>query len=465
MTSRRLLIPLLLLAVLMGCAPQAAPAVIPTVAALPTVTPVTPSATFLPPTWTPSPTPAPSCDQVILGAAQAASRVCADLQVGEACLASQLASAAPRAGAAAPVFTLPGERAPLSIVSRIATRAYDPPSFTWGMVRFQAAANPPGGTDPAQAVAGLIFGQVTLSDAENGSGPFQSLLLQTGPADSGCASAPLPGVLLQSADDRPADLALNGLAVRFQGTILARAEVGVALRVSILNGRAETSATGSRLEAPAGTELYVPLGGADGYTPSGALEIRPLDSGQTGFLPLSALPRVVGVGPAVLPTQAPITPNPVYQTAMPTPTPTLTPVEPFVGTPPAGIQTYQGKRIMPGSTVSGQVPAGGVDRWVFDPVGYGPESFDSFEVTAFGAWDPVLTIESATWGVYQADVNASEGAIEAYIASLAGSGGDWRIVIRDTEGRAGAYTLRYICQGPCQPPTQAVTGPTAAPAS
>ncbi len=209
----------------------------------------------------------------------------------------------------------------------------------------------------------------------------------------------------------------------------------------------------------------MPLGGPDGFIPAGSLEIRPLDSGQTGFLPMVALPRLVGIGPAVLPTQVPATRDPALFPATETPTPTVTPVEPFSGTPPAGIQTYQGKRITPGSLVSGQVPEGGSDRWVFEPVGYGPESYDSFEVTAFGSWDPVVTIESATWGVYQADVNASEGQIEAFSAPLAGSGGDWRIVIRDTEGRAGTYTLRYICQGPCQPPTQAGAEPTAAPAS
>ena len=449
MSLRKLLILFGLIALLAaGCRPQAAPAAIPTVAALPTPTPVPPTATYLPPTWTPAPSPTPACDRMISGAVQNTGTVCGGMAVGEVCLVAAQAAVVPQDPGVRLAFGTPGDRVSLSLLSRIETSAYDPASATWGLLRFQIAANAPG-ISADQTVTGLLFGQAIMLDGGDGGTPFQSLLLQTGFADSQCASAPRPGALFQSVGAQAADLKINGLTIRFDGTLVARAVGGQSLSVGVLAGSAQTTAAdGTTLQALPGTALEAPLDPA-GMVQLAALEIHPLDTTLTGFLPLTALPRPVAIGPAVLPTQ--VLPTQPALTLQPTITrqPSETPPVPFAGTPPNGVQAYDGQRIVPGQTVTGSIRAGGSEAWVFSPVGTGPDFYDAFEVTAFGGWDPVLTIESATWGVYVQDYDASVGDVEAYTASLAGSGGDWRIVIRGKDDAGGGYTLRYICQGPC----------------
>ncbi len=434
----------LFLLALFGCSRQPDNILL-TPLALPTPTPVPPTETPLPlpPTWTPSPTPQLACGQVVGNAARAAASRCQGMALGEACLASPRAALVPLAGAAVPGFAAPGDRAPLAAVSRVGTFPFDPAAAAWGLALLRVPADPPG-----QSVTVALFGEALVSDAGDGSAPFHSMRVQTG-GPPACDSAPLPGVLLQNATGQPASLTVNGLAVQFVGTLLVRAQGGGEMRLAVLQGQAETTADdGAPLRAPAGTELRAPLAGADGYQVAAPLRLEPL-SAPTAFLPLPALPQAVAIGPPLQATR----PGPsVDIVALPSPTvePSPTPYAPFYGTPPSGAYLFfRGRRIEEGNTVTGVVPQGGQEVWVFEPQGVGPDSYDFFEVTALSDWDPVLTIESATWGVYEEDFNASDGPIEAFAAPLAGSGGNWRIIIRDALGGGGGYTLRYDCQGPC----------------
>jgi hypothetical protein len=312
------------------------------------------------------------------------------------------------------------------------------------------------GTVPGQVVTAVLFGEVIVMDAGDGLTPYQSMLIHTGFGSPECSELPVPGVLLQSMTGEYAGVTLNGLPLRFNGTVLVRAQGEGLMRVSTLQGLLQTATfSGELLDAPAGTAIQTPLGGADGFHATGPVELGPLNAAEVTFVPLASLPRAVAVGPSVRATYQPVpTVDLSSITLAPrrTATPTSTPYAPFSGEPPNGILTYEGKRIVNGSQVSGTVPEGGQDSWVFEPSGYGPASFDYFDVTALGGWDPVLTIESASWGVYEELYNLSNSEAEEYFGSLAGSGGDWRIIIRDYLGRGGAYTLTYQCQGPCVPP-------------
>jgi hypothetical protein len=445
---------LVLLTALVGCGGGAEPAAIPTVAALPTITPIQPTNTpVLPPTWTPAPTAVLTCDRLIAQTAQSAQRVCADLETGQACFVADRAGLTLRPVNDAPAFAAPGDRINQTLFSRIDTTAYDPLSSTWGMALLNVQADPPG-VASGQWVMVALYGEATVFDAGNGTAPFQSMNIHTGFADPQCAEAPLPGVLIQNPTGVEAEVTINGLPVRFDGTLFVRAQGQGSMVIAVLSRSAQVTADGIPLTAPAGTELHTFLGGEDGYTISAPVTLEPLDTTRTAFLPLVALPRAVAVGPPVLETRAPDNnPDMVATPVLDTPTPTATSVLPFEGTPPGGaFLTYGGKRLdVLGNVVTGTVPENGSDSWVFTPHGLGPDSFDYFEVTAFGEWDPVLTIESATWGPYETDYDGSPSEVEVYAASLAGSGGDWRIVIRDTLGRGGAYTIRYTCQGPCPP--------------
>ena len=442
---------ILLLVLLVGCAPTPDAALL-TPLALPTVTP---SATSLPtetpaafpPTWTPSPSPAPTCGQIVSGAAEAAPDLCGGMALGEACFAAPRAGLSVRPGAAIPAFAAPGDRAPLALAARLDTLAFDPPTNTWGLAALRVQAGSPG-----QSVYVVMYGEATIFDTGDGLAPFQHMAVHTGFADPQCASAPLPGVLIQSEGGTPADLVINGLPLRFSGTLLVRAQGQGNMTITVLAGQAESiTLDGTPFTAPAGTAIHSPLGGDSGFVALGPVTLEPMETAEMAFLPLVALPLPVGIGPAVFATESGPSGDIIALPPTETPIPSDTPAAPFYGTPPGGVYlTFSGKRITAGSTVTGVVPEGGRDRWVFTPVGVGPDSFDYFEVTALGTgWDPVLTIESATWGVYEADYNPSDSNIEVYSASLAGSGGDWRITIRDANGGGGGYTLRYVCRGAC----------------
>ncbi len=460
MPVRKVLLALsLIVLLLIGCTNRLPP-VIPTVAQLPTATPVPPTPTphALPPTWTPSPPPPPSCDQVIARAAAAAAPTCQEAGIGEACLVAVRAGASARADNVAVDFVAPGDRAPLTLVGSVYTLAYDPAGHSWGLATIRVPADPPG-VAPGQWVTAVMYGDATITDTGAGTAPFQDMIVRTGYEDSQCARAPLPAVIFQNSTGQEAGLTINGLAARFTGTVLVRAQANGQMHLVVLSGQAQVTAPdGSSLTAPAGAEVHTPLGGGTGFAAVGPLALVPLNNAQIAYLPLAALPQTVAIGPPLQPTAIPRTAaaptgpaagGQVQLPGVPTEEPSPTPAVPFQGTPPDGIRTYSGKRITPGQTVTGSIPADGRDAWVFEPVGLAPDSYDSFEVQALGGWDPVLTIESATWGVYAADYDGSPGEVEVYTASLAGSGGDWRIVIRDAQGRPGGYILRYTCFGPC----------------
>ncbi len=442
----------LLVLLLAGCAGQGEPVVIPTVAQIPTVTPIPPTNTPvpIPPTWTPPPTLPPTCGQIIAAAGAAAPSLCGSAAVGEACYVAPRAALTARSVNAPPAFAAPGERAPLTLASRLDTGGYDPDSGTWGMILAQVRADPPE-VPPGQWVTIVQFGEATIFDGGDGVAPFQSLQLHAGFGDPRCDQAPLPGALIQSVTGGDAVLAINGVSLRFDGTLLIRAQGQGTMQVTVLYGQAVATAPGGEvLEAPAGTEINTPLGGASGYVATGPVTLKPLNTANTAYLPLVALPRPVAIAPPALPTQAGPGLSQQVATYMPTEEALPTSAVPFQGTPPGGVYlTFGGKRIELGATVTGAIREGGSDSWVFTPHGLGPESVDYFEVVALGNWDPVLTLESATWGIYEENLNLSEGSVEVFSGPLAGSGGDWRITIRAAGGEGGSYTLRFACFGSC----------------
>lgn len=450
----RKLIPVLCLGLLLlaGCGREQV--TVPAVLELPSPTPVPPTATlFLPPTWTPSPTLPPTCDVVIRQAAAAAVSTCLGAGIGEACLAAGPVRVDPASDQAPPVFAAPGDRMALGAARGLTTNTYDPSALSYSIAVLKIQADPPP-IAPGQWITAVQYGDVTVSDTLQGRTPFQQLTVRTGFEDPACPQAPLPAVLFHNATGQDAELTINGLIVRFFGTMLVRAQANGQMHLVMLNGHAaaQLDPAVAPFNVPGGGELHTPLGGDLGLTAQGPLTLHPLNTLQIAFVPLTVLPEPVAVGPPLQLSQvsaANATPDATEVSLGPTEEPTATPAAPFQGTPENPNQTYSGQRITPGQTVVGTVPAGGRDRWVFVPVGLGPDSFDSFEVVAIGSWDPVITIESATWGVYEADFDTSPGTVEVYTASLAGNDGDWRIVIRDSQGGGGGYQLRYTCQGPC----------------
>lgn len=445
-----------------GCAGDPAVVAIPSAAVLPTLTnaptqppPVTAVREL--PTWTPVPTEALSCSALIDQTKGVAQQVCGDTAAGEACLVSPGAALSAREVSGLPSFAVAGDRVRQTLFNRITTAPYDAAAGTWGMALLRSSDRPDAG--PYEATTALLYGDATVFDVGSAEGPFRSIYVLTGGADPWCDAGPLPGVLLQSGVGLADTLRINTLEVRFQGTLLVRVPTQAWMELAVLAGRAEITTVDGGIFLEEGSQYFSLLGGDFGYTPIGIPQVQPLSDENRNALPLVALPRTVAVSVPVRPTVDTLnqiaTATPTYDIpATITPSPTPTPFVPFEGqTAPGGVYlTFEGKRIEVGGTVSSAVPVGGSDRWVFTPRGYGPNSADAFEIIAVGTWDPIITIESATFGVYEPEYDGSEGQFESYRASLAGSGGDWRITIRDADGGGGPYTIRYSCLGPCVPP-------------
>ncbi|MBN2470525.1 MAG: hypothetical protein JXN59_07365 [Anaerolineae bacterium] len=461
----RLILPLVglvLAGLLAGCTTEpAAVLVIPSAAALPSVTPAPPTEpptiTSPPPTQTPEPIAALSCSERITQATGLALQLCGNTRTDEACLISPGITLGQRAPDSAPALTTPGSRAALVTLARIATGPFDAAAGTWGMALLRTAAQPDAA--PFEATTMLLYGDTTVFDAGSVEGPFRSIAVLTGGTDPWCGGGPLPGLLLQNGIGLADTLTINTVQVRFSGTVLVRVPTQAWMEIAVLDGQAEIITPDGGIALLGGMQYFTLLGGDSGFEPVGRPQIQPLSSTNRTALPLAALPRLPSISAPALPTvdtlNQTITPSPTYNIP-PTLTPTLTvtPLQPFAGqNPPGGVYlTFEGKRIEAGDRLNSMVPAGGSDRWVFTPRGYGPLSADSFEVQAVGDWNPMLSVESATFGVYESLVDRAEGPLEIYRASLAGSGGDWRITIRDATGGGGAYTISYRCLGPCQPP-------------
>ncbi|GAB4575257.1 MAG: hypothetical protein Kow0077_25850 [Anaerolineae bacterium] len=453
---------LLVLALLAGCA-TGGPAAIPTVAVLPSATPI-PTATAtstsrrVPPTWTPHPATPQTCTGLIATTAQQAQTLCGDTAAWEACFVAPRITPGLRDPNAAPVFSAPGQRLPTSLLTHLTTAPYDASAGTWGMALLRTAERPDAA--PFEATTLVLYGDATVYDAGSAAGPFRSIYVLTGFADPWCEGGPLPGVLVQSGIGLPDTLVINTVEVRFQGTLLVRAPAQTWMDIAVLNGQAEITLPDGGITLQAGSEFFTLLGGANGFEPVGAPEIRPLSAENRQALPLAALPRAVAVNPPPQPTRDllnnPPTATPtVLLSPTVTRTPTITPYAPFPDrTPPGGVYlTFEGKRIEVGDRINSVVPPGGSDSWVFTPRGQGPNAFDSFEVQAVGNWDPILIIESATFGVFEPEYDSAAGPLEVYRAPLGSSGGDWKITIRDADGGGGAYSIRYRCLGPCATPT------------
>lgn len=445
-----------------GCAGDPAIGVIPSAAVLPSVTPVLtqpPTATMKPalPTWTPAPVQPRTCSAVITQVNSAAQQLCGDTAAGEACLISPGAAISAQDVNGLPSFAAAGDRVRQALFNRISTSPYDAAAGTWGMALLRTAERPDAG--PFEATTLLLYGDATVFDVGSAEGPFRSIYVHTGGADPWCDAGPLPGVLLQSGVGLADTLQINTLQVRFQGTMLVRVPTQAWMELAVLDGQAEITTPDGGIFLDEGSQFFSLLGGDFGYTPIGTPQVQPISNGNRNALPLVALPRTVAVG---LPVQATADTLNQINTVTPTydlpptitPSPTLTPYVPFAGqTAPGGVYlTYEGKRIESGDQINSSVPLGGSDRWVFTPTGYGPTSWDAFEIRAVGGWDPVITLESATFGIFEPEFDGSAGQFESYRASLAGSGGDWRITIRDADGSGGAYSIRYTCLGPCTPP-------------
>ncbi len=114
--------------------------------------------------------------------------------------------------------------------------------------------------------------------------PLQALNLTTGASDSDCRDAPPAGLLLQTT--RPVTLRINGVDVRFAGTIFVERRDD--LFVHVLESRAAITSAGVTEEAVTGQRIRVPAVD-EGFGPPYAAELYVYV--QIASLPFELLPQ------------------------------------------------------------------------------------------------------------------------------------------------------------------------------
>lgn len=152
-------------------------------------------------------------------------------------------------------------------------------------------------------VTALLLGSVAIRDATPPDFPaWQSMIVQAAPDPSTCLSAPQNSVILQSPLDAPARIAVNGVSLALNGTVLVRAVADQTTFVG-LSGQSSVIAYGQEQPLFTGQQIGVPHTGGDFSRPSGLpAQGIPFDPALTRYLPIPLLDR-----PFVLPQPGTVT--------------------------------------------------------------------------------------------------------------------------------------------------------------
>ena len=124
----------------------------------------------------------------------------------------------------------------------------------------------------------LTFGAVSLRDVSPPDFPaWQSMIVQTAPEASSCLSAPQNVVVLQSPLDLPARIAINGISLNLNGTVLVRAASDITTFIS-LSGASSLIAFGQEQSLFTGQQISLPHNPGDYSRPAAPPPVAtPLD--------------------------------------------------------------------------------------------------------------------------------------------------------------------------------------------
>lgn len=117
-------------------------------------------------------------------------------------------------------------------------------------------------------VTALALGAVSLRDVSPPDFPaWQSMVVQTAPEASSCLSAPQNALVLQSPLDLPARIAINGVSLSLNGTVLVRAAGDMTTFVS-LSGASSLIAFGQEQSLFTGQQIALPHNPGDYSRPA-----------------------------------------------------------------------------------------------------------------------------------------------------------------------------------------------------
>jgi hypothetical protein len=123
--------------------------------------------------------------------------------------------------------------------------------------------------------------------------PMQTLNFTSFLDDSPCVGAPDSGILAQSPEDVEwTRLQVNGVEIRFGGTIFVQGQPGVAMIVNVLEGQAEVTVADTTQIVDAGRRTRIPLD-IQGIPTQAPAPQENYDYNRMGYLPTNLLPRQI----------------------------------------------------------------------------------------------------------------------------------------------------------------------------
>ncbi len=244
------------------------------------------------------------CTVLAASALEALHVSCANLEANTACYGHPDVTATLTDPSYDILFTRPGDRPPLNLLTSVHALPPDPAASTWGLARLKLAL--PGISETA---AILLLGEAAVDNLSASETPFRSLHFRGSP--STCHEAP-SALAVQTPDNQPLDFVLNGADVRITSLVVFQWASSNTLAAIVYTGQFEV--TGGQRAAAGQTLLAVTdnegravfWSAARGSTSN---ESRTAEIAAAALSGRSALPVVV-VPPTATPEPPPATPVP-----------------------------------------------------------------------------------------------------------------------------------------------------------
>jgi len=215
----------------------------------------------------------------------AASDACISGPVGYICNGGSGPQVAPE-GAVSNALNPVGALVDLKAVTSVHTPAVVSESGTGGLVWVRSS-------QPIQ-FTGLMVGDVQVSNVTPPDfPPWQSMVVQTSDVVSGCGAVPRSAFVVQSPLDQPANIAINGVSLGLNGTVLVETSGDTTLFAG-LSGQSTIFAVGQDQVLRPGQQISVSSSGGSfataGSAPSQPL---PLDEAMIQGFPVALLDRPI----------------------------------------------------------------------------------------------------------------------------------------------------------------------------
>ncbi|MEO1288779.1 MAG: thrombospondin type 3 repeat-containing protein [Chloroflexota bacterium] len=246
-----------------------------------------------------------SCSALVQDALFAVDDFCSDLGRNQACYGNVDLTAQAQPTATDFTFETLGDVVDVEDIASLELSQLDEDAGEWGVAVMSLQADIPN-TLPGQNVTFILFGDVSIENAStDAQTPMQAFYLRTGIGTTECEEAPESGLLVQTPDGvEEVTFNINGVDVQIGSTVYFTTDTSTKeneldLVLAPIEGSAAVVFDDETYPAIEGTEIRLPL--SEQLLPTGRPALpESYDENRVAPLPLSQLPREVGLAPPLI---------------------------------------------------------------------------------------------------------------------------------------------------------------------